>query len=320
MMSAKRWSRRALLKLLKPALLTPLLGREFSPAGTLYGATNEAARVAYRADAVILLFGLSIFSKAGVGSGFAFVEEGTTPGMRRYGFGGGSWPDRAHGLNRLGYLHENVVEENGRCESARYFGFMTSSQEEKLDEAREAMKKGAAENVFSAIQGESRRGAYSARFTRFQAESGGWRLWRRIAAAAERSFAGDCLSRREERGAPRDPASTLPTLLYSLARLRESGLRNARTVFVYGGVPREMEMNVANDARMGERFRQRGLVKRAGMVVQMTGVTRNLQTGAKTRFHVWWDRDQATPLPLRIKMEPKSFLRLAFEADPAVNV
>jgi hypothetical protein len=47
----------------------------------------------------------------------------------------------------------------------------------------------------------------------------------------------------------------------------------------------------------------------------MTGTIRNLKLGTKTHFSVWWDRDSDSALPVRIELEPKIFLRLAFEAD-----
>lgn len=98
-------------------------------------------------------------------------------------------------------------------------------------------------------------------------------------------------------------------------RVRESNFQPSRTVFIYGGVQRSLETVSAPDPKLGDKLRQRGLVTRAESVVHMAGTTRNLQTGAKTRFSVWWDRDSQSVLPVRIELEPRSFLRLAFEAD-----
>jgi len=313
-MNARTWSRRGLLKLLKPMLLA----RAWAPLAANFGGGATAARRYYRADAVIMLFSMPIFSKAGVGSGFSFAEELDSPGprSRRVGFGGGSWPDRAHGLNRLGYIHETVVEQAGQLAESRYFGFMSTSQEERLDEARKAIRDGSQTPLFSAIRGESLRGAYSARFTRFMSKDAvSWRLWRNVARAAERSFDGECVSSREEHGTPGSPDKILTTLLYALLRVRENGFKPSRTVFIYGGVQRSLETVSSPDPRLGEKLRQRGLVARADSVVHVTGTTRNLQTGARTRFSVWWDRDSSSLLPVRIELEPRSFLRLAFEAD-----
>lgn len=307
-------SRRELLSILKALALAPL----GVPLFANFGGSDGAARCYFRADAVITVFSVPIFSKAGVGSGFAFVEEieGTAARTRRLGFGGGSWPDKARGLNRLGYIHETVVEASGGLTESNYFGFMSTSQEERLEEARAALAKEQPEALFSAIRGETRAGAYSARFTRFLSRDAvNWRFWRKVASAAEKSFSGECLSNREEHGASNKPDTVIPTLLYSLLRVRENGFEPTKTSFIYGGVQRSLETSTTPDAKTGDRLRQRGKVASANSVVHMTGTIRNLQTGNKTRFSVWWDRDSASALPLRIELEPKSFLRLAFEVD-----
>jgi hypothetical protein len=283
-----------------------------------FGGGDGASRRYFRADAVITFFSVPIFSRAGVGSGFAFVEEleGGSSRARRLGFGAGSWPDKAHGLNRLGYVHETVAEASGNLAQSDYFGFMSTSKEERLEEARKALKEGQEEALFSAVRGETRPGAYSARFTRFLSRDAvNWRLWQKVAGAAEKSFDGESLSHRDERGAPGDAGTVLPTLLYSLLRVRESGLRPLRTTFIYGSVQRTLETSAEPDAKTGEKLRQRGIVANAKSVVHMTGTIRNPKLGTKTRFSVWWDRDSASALPVRIELEPKSFLRLAFEAD-----
>jgi len=314
-MSNRIWARREWLSLLTKSLfLAPLRAAPFAS----FGGGERASQRYFRADAVIMLFSLPIFSKAGVGSGFAFVEdlEGSNSRTRRLGFGAGSWPDKAAGLNRLGYIHETVVESSGNLAEAEYFGFMSTSQEERLEEARAALNQKQQEALFSAVRGETSRGAYSARFTRFLSRDAvNWRFWRKVAAAAEKSFDGDCLSRREERGSPAKPETVIPTLLYSLLRVRESGFAPVRTTFIYGGVQRSLETSSAPDARMGEKLRERGIVTNAKSVVHMTGTIRNLKLGTKTHFSVWWDRDSDSALPVRIELEPKIFLRLAFEAD-----
>ncbi len=317
-MSPQNWSRRELLGLVKTLVLAPLGAPLRASSGGGVGGGESATRRYFRADAVITLFSIPIFSKTGVGSGFAFVEDlpGTGSRTRRLGFGGGSWPDQAHGLNRLGYIHETVVESSGQLAESDYFGFMSTSQEERLEEARAALEKAQPEALFSAIRGETRPGVYSARFTRFLSRDAvNWRLWQKVASAAEKSFDGECVSKREEHGSSGGPENVVPTLLYSMLRVRENGFAPTRGKFIYGGVQRSLETSTTPDAKTGEKLRQRGMVANAKSVVHTTGTIRNLKTGNKTRFTVWWDKDSSSPLPLRIELEPKSYLRLAFEAD-----
>ena len=107
----------------------------------------------------------------------------------------------------------------------------------------------------------------------------------------------------------------MPTLLYSLLRVRETGFAPLQTTFIYGGVQRSLETSSAPDVKMGEKLRERGIVTNAKAVVHTTGIIRNLKLGTKTRFSVWWDGSSNSELPVRIELEPKSYLRLAFEAD-----
>jgi len=302
-MNTRAWSRRGLLKLLKPLLLA----RAWVPPPPTWVAAPP------RPGATIAPTPSSCSSpspsspKAGVGSGFAFSEDvdGAGPRARRIGFGGGSWPDKAHGLNRLGYIHETVVENAGQLAESRYFGFMSTSQEERLDEARNALKPGQESALFSAIRGESRRGAYSARFTRFVSKDAvSWRMWKNVASAAERSFDGECLSSHDERGTPGASDKILTTLLYALLRVRENNFQPSRTVFIYGGVQRCLETVSSPDPKLGEKLRQRGFVTCADSVVHMIGTIRNLQTGARTRFSVWWDRDSQSVCPCASSSNP----------------
>ena len=309
------WNRREWLGMLAGAsFLRPLKAVALAS----FGGGDRASRRYFRADAVIMLFSIPIFSKAGVGSGFAFVEDLDDSGSRtrRLGFGGGSWPDKAAGLNRLGYIHETVVESSGNLTEAKYFGFMSTSQEERLEEARAALNQSQQEALFSAIRGETRPGAYSAQFTRFLPKDAvSWRLWQKVADAADKSFEGKCLSNRAERGTVGKAEVVLPTLLYSMLRVRETGFSPMHTTFIYGGVERSLETSAVHDPKMGEKLRQRGIVASARSVVHVTGLIRNLKLGTKTRFSVWWDGDSSSPVPVRIELEPKAYLRLAFEAD-----
>src|SRR5579863_10388330 len=67
-----------------------------------YDAVSDHYRL-YRADAVVSLFSVPVFSRAGVGSGFASIREARRAGCKitTCRFGGGSLPARAHNLNRL---------------------------------------------------------------------------------------------------------------------------------------------------------------------------------------------------------------------------
>jgi hypothetical protein len=52
-------------------------------------------------------------------------------------------------------------------------------------------------------------------------------------------------------------------------------------------------------------------------LLQVQGKIRNLRTGRETPFRVWLEGGSDSIVPVRIEFQPRSFLRLTFEAVPA---
>ena len=50
---------------------------------------------------------------------------------------------------------------------------------------------------------------------------------------------------------------------------------------------------------------------------QVRGKIRNLHTGHESLFRVWLEDASDSIVPVRIEFQPRSFLRLTFEAVPA---
>ena len=67
----------------------------------------------YRADATILLFSFPLYTRSDVGGAVALVEERKQDdnSILSFEFAAGSAPERARGLNRLGYFQEIVVQK-----------------------------------------------------------------------------------------------------------------------------------------------------------------------------------------------------------------
>ncbi len=117
---------------------------------------------AYRADAVVTVFSVPVFSRAGVGSGVASFGEAMDGGRRivSVSFAGGSFPEHAHKINRLGYIQELVVENQNEPQEAAYFGFMTASPEESVAEAKKALASSGASVPYAAVEGVTSRGQH----------------------------------------------------------------------------------------------------------------------------------------------------------------
>jgi len=52
-------------------------------------------------------------------------------------------------------------------------------------------------------------------------------------------------------------------------------------------------------------------------LLQVRGKIRNLHTGVESPFRLWLEGASDSIVPVRIEFQPRSFLRLTFEAVPA---
>ena len=95
--------------------------------------------VAYRVDATVrlplLIAAIPIVSRESVGvttfSVRDFTMDGGT-GVRAYEFYAASFPERARGLNRLGFLREAVVVARGEIIETAQFGVISSEREDTM--------------------------------------------------------------------------------------------------------------------------------------------------------------------------------------------
>ena len=268
----------------------------------------------YRVDATILLFSLSIFTRAGVGKGHArhVVTRSPDRSVHQLEFEAGSLPDRAHGLNRLGMIRETVAEADTGILEANYFGFMTASKEESLGEARKALNESAAQSTFVAIEGQSRPGESHSRRARFSSDARtGWSELERKAEAAMRDPARTSGESRFQSGVS---GAAAPTFLFALWRAMASGEARLTQIYVYSGDRYELTTSRKPDPRAGRRFADKGLVSRPESVIALTGTIHNLRTSNKTPFRLWTEEGSGSA-PLRIEYQARGFLQLALEAE-----
>lgn len=286
------------------------------------GAAGEQLRQ-YRADAVVTLLSIPIVTKRGVGSGYASLRQEGSGSDRRLclRFAAGSWPKEAHGLNRLGYIEE-VVEERGEqpCR-AGYFGFMTSSDEHSVDEARKALNSNGVEAVpYSTILGQSEPGTYFATKTRFQSEEGyTWSDWSELLPKARRAVdSNDATVLANERRP--DDGSVASPFLYSLWRAITAPASDQELRYAWGECDYALEVEKKPDSSMGSKLAKRSLTQHPSRVVRLVGKARNLKSGKQSKFRFWYEEGAYSLLPLRIEYRPRSFLHLIFEADPAITL
>ena len=268
------------------------------------GSTSRSQSVLkrYRADAVILLLGLPVYKRAGVGSGQVSVEstgEGAEA-RRTLFFAAGSDPNRAHGLARLGWMREVAHGSGSVPTETDYFGVLTSSPEESLESARKSAgepPKGV--SVFAAVTGRHTAGHSRSALAKFEFPSDAQWSDRALIEKSQAAFAPTTEWR--ETAWPALPKQPPPTFLQQLEALLKQRTK-CSGMYVYNEQEYSLELGAP----------QQG----ADRLLAVKGEIRNRRTGERTNFRVWLESASNSAVPVRIEFQPRSFLRLTFESLP----
>jgi len=297
-----------------------LFGRRLLPAAgsapltwAAQPAVAPGAERRYRADALVIVFSVPLLHRKGVGDGSAVwsdsaAEDGSA--VRLLAFTGRSNPQRAAGLNRFGFIQELSRTVAGTGAESLYFGVMTSSPEETVAEARKALHANAGEAPYSAIEGRIAEGSIETAGTRFIA--------RTPASPAEQSELIE-RARQALAGAPRkktefQSAEAAPRpFLHALATLlNEPNSRETR--YAYNGRFYRLRVERSRDSKVAAQFQEAHLIPGAAAVTRITGSLCREDGGKPIDFRLWIEEGAPRPIPLRIEYQPKSYLRLTFEA------
>lgn len=296
------------MRALQIAVLAILTGRLFPLSA------QQSSQRSYKASANVTVLGIPVFSRSGVGYGWATQREDPSTEKVELEFLGASIPERAHGLNRFGYIQESVEEKNHAPVRAIYFGVMTASREESIADAKAALaaqhKDGVA-YVAATARLEDRRASYSVRHlvlpeTRpSQTED--------LTRIMKTSFASAPLVPADVDKTVSTPAPQ--TFLYALRRAMLSGETNSRFDFLYNGKPLVLTTSIHRDEKVQMEMRRENLAASNMPILRLTGVIENQIGHERTQFIVWYQK-AANILPLRFEFRPKSYLKLVFEAQP----
>jgi len=262
----------------------------------------------YRADAAILLFGITIYRRSGVGGGQAsFEQSGAGADLRQtFFFAAGSDPKRARGLSRLGWIREVVRGPANKPTEVDYFGVLTASPEETLEHARKAVTEPqAARSLYSSVSGHHTAGHSRSALVHFEFQADSNWSDQRLVTAAQSQFQPDSAWRETSwpNAADRAPA----TFLYEFAALLRQRVPHATGQYIYNEQRYDLDLD-ANWPRAGAP---------ADRLVQVRGRLRNQHMRRQTSFLFWVDDASHSIVPVRIQYQPRSFLRLTFEAVPA---
>ena len=276
---------------------------------------NQAAK--YRADATVSFLGINILSRSGVGSASIKIDESSAAQEARtiaLWFAAGSAPERARGLNRLGYIHEVVVERGANVLESAYFGFITSSTEENLDQAKAALGANANDAVpYTAVEGSAAGTNCAYRLYQMKLPSAyNFSRYEDVIGQVKGLLArNEIPPSKVEKAASETPR----TFLYAVREAMRSEQQRMNAPFLYNGKRYKLDVQKSADAKMGQQFVARRVTAKADRVMRVNGTIQNLANGSKTPFKLWFEPGRE--LPLRFEYKAKSYLNLAFEYVPA---
>jgi hypothetical protein len=246
-----------------------------------------------------------------VGGGNAVWRESTAPegGLLRFlEFTGFSLPERAAGLNRMGFIRELSRFADKSPTESIYFGLMTSSPEESAEEARRALTAHTTEIAYSAIEGRIDMNAVETSGAHFMAPAR-WSVENR-GELVDRARSALSAASRSAAGSVHGIGS--PPFLQALAEVLRDPLV-METRYTYSSRIYRMWVSRTPDPKVTTYFRTHGLIGEDRDVIRIAGRIRSETGGKETNFRLWFEPGEM-PLPLRIEYQAKSYLRLVFEA------
>ena len=307
-------TRREWAKRIAGAILPAAAGWRTRAAGLSWEASFDPAvnlERRYRVDAQILILTVPLLRRAGVGAGNAAWREAADPdgAIRLLEFAAWSHPGRAAGLNRLGFFQERVRLAGAGMAEAIYFGLMTVSGEETAEEGRKALHPSAGNAAYSAVDARIQKHSMDTALAQFLAPA--------ALSAGHRADLED-MARHALAGAPHQSVDFSPggdpppPFLHAMAELFRQP-DQSEGCYIYNGRQYLLRLRRACDPKAGEHFRSRGLAN--GEIVEINGVLQRVTEGNPIDFRVWVEEGASHPIPLRIEYQPKSYLRLIFEAE-----
>jgi hypothetical protein len=267
----------------------------------------------YRADAQVIVLSIPILHRTGVGDGATIWRESTAgdgEALRFLEFTGRSAPERAAGLNRFGFIQELSRTADRTHTESIYFGLMTSSPEESAADARKALQSNAKEVSFSVIQARIAAGSIETADSRFLAPARMSAVDRDALIETARQSLLSAPSKTEK-----VPAEAMPQpFLHAIADLVSRPDASSHTQYAYSGRRYSLRMDRSADPKATADFRARHLISPTATVARVSGKLCREGGNKPIDFRLWIEEGVSRPLPLRIEYQPKSYLRLAFEA------
>ena len=293
--------------------------------------------VAYRVDATVrlplLIAAIPIVSRANVGVTSFTARDITTDrrtGVRAYELFAASFPERARGLNRLGFLRESlVVDRTGIVETAQ-FGVISSEREDTMRKVDRVLDNDADELPYSVVDSLITTDVADSRVLQLLM-AGQWETAGALYDQVRPYWDGD--DPTYTRHLPNDDRSGYETPLAFLGGLMASLQAVANAVaagedprrteryqpYVHNSNPLRFEVRkVARDEDRAEEYAQTGWLEDPSALRRIEYRLRDARGKEVDRFKLWVELRPSSPgdrfppphLPVAYEYEPGSYLRL----------
>ena len=297
----------------------------------------EEWEVAYRVDATVrlplLIAAVPIASRASVGvttfSVRDFILDGST-GVRAYEFYAASFPERARGLNRLGFLREAVVVARGEIIETAQFGVISSDREDTMAKVDQVLDNDAELLPYSVIDTLITADAAESRVLQLLL-SGQWDtaaelyeeirpLWQREDSTYTRHLSNDDRSGYETALAF---FSGLQVSMQAVANAVAAGEDPRDTEryqpYVHNARPLAFELRtIARDEKRAAEYSRGGWIENPEALRRLEYRLRDARGKEVDRLKLWVELRASSPdnpfppphLPVAYEYEPGSYLRL----------
>ena len=283
-------------------------------------------RRAYRADAAVFLLWRAGFLEAGRRQrvrgpprSVAGRPEGHFAAIRRQVEAG----PRA-GVNDCGSIEEVVIERSSVPVEAAYFAFITGAADDAVDDARRRVTtrlppSAASSTAYTAVDGVHHAGeARNKRASVVVADRDGTDCDELIREVRTGFYSGRDLLERQLCLGPAASGTVPATVLYAVAAAVRARTNRFHCLFVYNARQYHLYTEKSRDERAAGLFFAKGLTTSPQSVVRILGQVCD-QHRSVSSFKLWMEEGAAPALPLRIEFQPRPYLRVSLEFDPALE-
>ncbi|MFQ5745208.1 MAG: hypothetical protein ACE5HV_16750 [Acidobacteriota bacterium] len=289
----------------------------------------------YRVDATVLLplglFSIPITTREGVGFGSFGVHDylnARNESRRAFEFFAASLPERARGLNRLGFLREVTSFVDGGAVWTAYFGVISATREKSREEAEKVLDKEIETQPFSIIDGLINPSEATNGVTKFEL-SGRWETAADLYAEVQphmQGYSPDYTREipNQDGRAYRQPLAFLGGLQASLQAVAATvtageNPKKLRQRYVHNGTVFRFEVDdIDRDEGQGRKFVASGWVISPKQVRRIHYKVRDSKNHQVDHFWVWVELPPASKettldepiVPIAFQLKPRAFLRL----------